>query len=270
MATDAKQSGEDVPAVGRPSTAPATPPLPVDPRPGQVPDLAMLHRKARVALEEVLVPDEEPRLLIPGLASSAIVATDRRAFVFKTGARAGLPVGARLKPFEYETVMRVDLRRGADCDVVVIHAPLKISTCSSYWADSRDDPWKARNAIAVTHGSKRPSRRSAELLRELVRNVNDRHAASRAEHSPQAPGSADRTPDVVGRIAELEQRGARAEIASVPGGADPQPIGECSRCGTSSAPAGSSALVAEHPRRPSGAGIAPAPPPVLRKPQTSP
>ena len=155
--------------------------------------------------------------------------------MFKTGARAGLPFGARLKPFEYETVMRVDLRRGADCDVVVIHAPLKISTCSSYWADSRDDPWKARNAIAVTHGSKLAEQAVAELLR-LVRNVNDRHAASRAEHSPQAPGSADRTPDVVGRIAELEQRGARAEIASVPGGADPQPIGECSRCGNELGP----------------------------------
>ena len=64
----------------------------------------------------------------PGLVSAAIVATDRRAFVFKTGARAGLPFSARLKEFEYESVMRVDLRAAGEVDVVVIHAPLKIST----------------------------------------------------------------------------------------------------------------------------------------------
>ncbi len=232
MATDAKQSGEDVPAVGRPSTAPATPLRADDRDPRPTPDLTMLHRKARVALDEVIMPGEEPRLLIPGLAASAIVATDSRAFVFKAGARAGLPFGARLKIFEYESVMRVDLRPAGDIDVVVIHAPLKISTCSSYWADPRDDPWKARNAIVVTRGSKFAEDAVEELSR-LVKKVHDRRAASRAERSPQRSSSGDRTPDVVGRIAELEQRGGRAEIASVPRGPDSQPSAEeCSRCGT--------------------------------------
>jgi hypothetical protein len=200
----------------------------------------MLHRKARAALADALEPGEQPRLLIPGLAGAAMVATDRRAFVFKAGARAGLPFGARLKAFEYESVMRVDLRPAGEVDVVVIHAPLKISTCSSYWADPRDDPWRARNAIAVTRGSETAKQSAAELSR-LATEFNARATARRSEHA--RPHGEVRTPDVVGRIAELEQRTSRpalaGEIASVRE-VEPEPAApataasateECPRCG---------------------------------------
>jgi hypothetical protein len=202
MATDAKRSDQEVPDTGRGPAAPVSR-LRREGPPRSAPDLAMLHRKARVALAETLEPGEQPLLLIPGLASSAIVATARRAFVFKTGAKAGLPFGARLKAFEYESVMRADLRPAGDVDVVVIHAPLKISTCSSYWADARDDPWKARNAIAVTRGSQ-TAKRSVEELSTLVHEFNDRGISRPSESGPKAP-TGDRTPDVVGRIAELER-----------------------------------------------------------------
>jgi hypothetical protein len=129
------------------------------------------------------------------------VATDRRAFVFKTGARAGLPFSARLKEFEYESVMRFDLRPAGEVDVVVIHAPLKISTCSSYWADPRDDHWKARNAIAVTRGSVLAAAAVEELSR-LLAGVTDRGAARRAQRAPEPERSAEQAPDVVGHIAE--------------------------------------------------------------------
>jgi hypothetical protein len=185
------------------------------------PGIEMLHRKAQLALRDVMRPDEPVRLVIPGLASAAIVATDRRAFVFKVGARAGLPFSARLKEFEYESVMRIDLRPAneAEVDVVVIHAPLKISTCSSYWADARDDHWKARNAIAVTRGSGLAGRMVDELS-ELVAAFNDRGPAPRR---PKADQERERqkepTPDVVGHIADLE--------SAARGSTDPT----CARCG---------------------------------------
>ena len=37
--------------------------------------------------------------------------------------------------------------------VVAVDAPHKIASCRVYWADSRDDPWKARNAIPVESAS---------------------------------------------------------------------------------------------------------------------
>lgn len=184
-----------------------------------IPSVEVLHRKAQLALQQAMRQDEQVRLVIPGLASSAIAATDRRAFVFKIGARAGLPFSARLKEFQYESVMRIDLRRADEVDVVVIHAPLKISTCSSYWADPRDDPWKARNAIAVTSGSALAARLVDELSRLVVAfhdrgSVPQRPQAGRERKLSQEP-----TPDVVGHIAELE---SAARISSEP---------TCAKCG---------------------------------------
>jgi hypothetical protein len=205
----------------------------IDTRP---PDLALLHRKAQTALAQALVPGEEPRLVIMGLSSAALIATDTRAFVFKMGARAGLPFGARLKEFEYESVMRVDLRPAGDIDVVVIHAPLKISSCSSYWADQRDDPWKARNAVAVTRGSIE-ARRSAERLAQLVEEFREHAAALRAGLAARRtrPAGETKTPDVVERIAGLEQSAGRPDILPVPidpeDHADGPATEDCPRCG---------------------------------------
>jgi hypothetical protein len=187
--------------------------------PAPPPDVEVLHRKALVALEEALPPREHPRLVVPGLASSAIIATEARVFVFKTGVRAGLPFGARLKEFEYETVLRVEVRPAGDVDVIVIHAPLKISNCSSYWADSRDDPWRARNAIPVTPGSRMAVRAVGELS-GLVDAFKDRSTARRAEYARSAKPALDAPPGVGGSITQLEQRGDRVE-----------PITACEGCG---------------------------------------
>ncbi len=98
--------------------------------------------------------------------------------------------------------------------MVVIHAPLKISTCSSYWADPRDDHWKARNAIAVTRGSALAAG-SVEELSRLVAGFNDRGAARQRASAHRSPSDrAEQTPDVVGHIAE------RAAIPA------------CTRCGS--------------------------------------
>jgi zinc-ribbon domain len=136
-------------------------------------NVTKLHRRARTALARALEVGEEPRLVIRGIGSNAMIATDTRVFVFKAGARAGLLFGSRLKVFEYESVMRVDVRRARDMDVLVIHAPLKISSCSSYWVDGRDDPWRARNAIPVGRASAETDRAVAELS-GLVATVRDR------------------------------------------------------------------------------------------------
>jgi hypothetical protein len=174
--------------------------------------------------------------VIAGLSSAALVATDTRAFVFKTGARAGLPFGARLKEFEYESVMRIDLRPAGEVDVVVIHAPLKISSCASYWADKRDDPWKARNAVAVTRGSVE-AKRAVERLSQLVRDFRDRGVAVRAGRATKsAPVTDKKTPDVVERITELEQSTGRPEMLPVSREQSADQAGgpmteDCPRCG---------------------------------------
>jgi hypothetical protein len=133
-----------------------------------------LHRRAQETLAEELLPGEEPLVVIHGDAGSAIIGTDRRALVFKAGVKSGLPFSHRLKPFEYESVLRVDLRREASTDVVVIHAPLKMSVCASYWVDDRDNAWHARNAIPVLLPDPQVEAGSA-LLSELVAEFHAGH-----------------------------------------------------------------------------------------------
>jgi zinc-ribbon domain len=189
-----------------------------------------LHRRARTTLAAELDPGEEPRLVIKGLGETAVIGTDARAFVFKTGVTAGLPFSSRLKMFEYESIMRVDLRPAGEIDVVVIHAPLKIASCSSYWVDARDNAWKARNAIPVARGAAGIEEAVAELSR-LVAVVRERTTVGR----PPAPRVAE-------QITAIEQEAPRLGLASVkstesapPSQESSLPSGpafeDCPRCG---------------------------------------
>ena len=112
-----------------------------------------LHRRVQQSLLAMLLPGEEPRILVPGAAGSGIVATDSRALVLKAGARFGAPFGERSKAFEYESVIGIRFDTETTPAVVAIDAPHKIASCRVYWADSRDDPWKARNAIPIETAS---------------------------------------------------------------------------------------------------------------------
>jgi hypothetical protein len=208
VATDANQLGPQTPAASR-----------------RRPNLIVLHRRARAALAQALVPGEEPRILIAGLDATGMIATDRRVFVFKRGARAGLLLGSRLKAFDYESVLRVDVRRSGKLDVVVIHAPLMISSCSSYWVDDRDNPWRARNAIPVGRASAEVDEAVAELTR-LVAAVRDRRR--RVTEGRR----------VVGATGEPQPRDRRPDLKPVSTGLDtesiapPEPEDEnCPRCG---------------------------------------
>ena len=100
-------------------------------------------------LFDALLPGEQPHVVIPGAAGSAIAGTGERILVIKSGARGGALLGARAKAFEYESVIGVRLDTETFPAVIAVDAPVKIATCRVYWADSRDNPWKARNAIPV-------------------------------------------------------------------------------------------------------------------------
>jgi len=237
VATDAEQPGEGAPGTG------GAPPIPQQGIPAgrkstqnlALPDLTVLHRRAQAAIAEELPPGETLRLVICGLASSAILATDSRAFVFKTGTKAGLPFSARLKEFEFESVLRVDLREAGPVPVVVIHAPLKIGFCSSYWADSRDDPWKARNAIPVEADVY--ARAEVAALSQLLERFQRRNVAQRSARADDPAASLRDTPDVMNRIANRHGDAPATQIRPVPPAPTDDASGgpaseDCPRCGT--------------------------------------
>jgi zinc-ribbon domain len=193
--------GSDGPAAqewGRSSTGEhpgeRTAPVPQAPRvePGSpMPMFGTLHRRAHQSLLELLLPDEQPLVLVPGAAGCGIVGTDRRAIVLKAGTRFGAPFHARSKAFEYESVIGVRLDTESSPAVVAIDAPLKIASSRVYWADTRDDPWKARNAVPVEPAAFGLVLERVIALRGLVEVYRRNHPALAGQRRPLAPSSID-------------------------------------------------------------------------------
>ena len=139
-----------------------------------LPALLGLPRRAQKWLMDMLLPGEQPRVVVPGAAGSCIVGTDGRALVLKAGTRFGAPLRHRSKAFEYETVIGVRFDIETEPPVVAIDAPHKIGSSRVYWADSRDDPWKARNAIPITAPFSTVLEQVV-TLRALVTSFRDHH-----------------------------------------------------------------------------------------------
>jgi hypothetical protein len=144
-----------------------------------------LHRRAQQSLLDMLLPWEEPLVVVPGAAGSGIVGTQDRALVLKAGARFGAPFHTHSKAFEYESVIGVRLDTESMPAVVAIDAPHKIASCRVYWADTRDDPWKARNAIPIEGSAFGTVLERVVELRALVTAYRDRHPALSVQRQPQ-------------------------------------------------------------------------------------
>jgi hypothetical protein len=169
-----------------------------------------LHRRAQQSLLDMLLPGEQPLVVVPGAAGCGIVGTESRALVVKSGVRFAAPFHARTKPFEYESVIGVRLDTEGSPAVVAIDAPLKIATSRIYWADSRDDAWKARNAIPVEASSFGIVLERVVQLRGLVAAYRDRHPALQAQGGPAPPLT-----EKVQRIRPPEKRSTEEDPSGV-------------------------------------------------------
>jgi hypothetical protein len=187
-------------------------------------DIRSLDEKARAVLFDALLPGEHPHVVIAGAGRSAIVATGERVLVIKTGARSGALLGARAKAFEYESVIGVRLDADRSGGVVAVDAPVKIASCRVYWADSRDNAWKARNAIPV----ERPydqAQKGVNAVRGLLEAFRDRHPGL----GLGTPATAPSRPRRVQMLPDNEPGAAQEEEGAV---VSPLPVlGErCPRC----------------------------------------
>jgi hypothetical protein len=170
-----------------------------------VDDLRRLPAKAQTALGDALLPGEQPHVVIHGTGGSAIVGTAERVLVLKSGARAGAPFAARAKAFEFESVIGIRLYTDSSPAVVVVDAPVKIASCRVYWADDRDNPWKARNALPVDPPIVNVEA-GVNALRGLLEAYRDRHppVGARTTHAEPA------------KVQAIPSPGERAVVAPLP------------------------------------------------------
>jgi zinc-ribbon domain len=195
-----------------------TTPVPQVPETG--PQLLMfgaLHRRAQQSLMESLLSGEHPLVVVPGAAGSGIIGTESRALVLKAGARSGAPFSGRCKAFEYESVIGIRLDTETSPAVVAIDAPHKIGSCRVYWADPRDDPWKARNAIPIEAAGFGVVLEQVLALRGLIEDFRRQHPAL------SGPATTGAGMSRVGRIPPESDEGA--VVAPLP-----LLTGRCTRC----------------------------------------
>jgi len=168
-----------------------------------LPVLSGLHRRAQESLLRMLHPGERPRVIVPGAAGSLIVGTDERALVLKSGGRFGT-FRERSKAFEFESVIGIRLYTDSRPAVVAVDAPVMIASCRVYWADDRDNPWKARNAMPVD-----PPVVNAEAgvnaLRGLLEAYRDRHPPVGARSHAEPP-----------KVQAIPSPGERTVVAPLP------------------------------------------------------
>src|SRR3954470_20242157 len=86
-------------------------------------DLSRLHKKGREAVEKNLLDGEQIEAVITGPSNQAVIATDRRVFVFKKGFMAGASFGSELTTWDYRNLVGVQLHTGMLSGAVILQAP---------------------------------------------------------------------------------------------------------------------------------------------------
>lgn len=163
-----------------------------------------LHRKAIEAVERTLAPDEPVRLVIHGASDQAIIATDRRALVFKKGFMAGASFGSELTSWAYRNLVGVQIHTGMLSGAVVLQGPGQGGTRTSAWKAGESDPYQAPNAIPLD----RPFDGARKRVGALGRLIDEAH---RAEQPLPASPALESVADELRKLADLRSDGVLSE-----------------------------------------------------------
>jgi hypothetical protein len=74
--------------------------------------LDRLHKKARLAAEHMLAPDEDVVTVLLGRSKQALVVTDNRIVVIKPGLMAGAGRGAKVSSYPFDRLAGVNVYTG--------------------------------------------------------------------------------------------------------------------------------------------------------------
>jgi hypothetical protein len=165
--------------------------------------VATLHVKAQQAVADNLAQDEAVRVVIHGVRSTAMIGTDRRVFIFKTGASAGAGFGAKLASYDYRNIGGVQYQFGFATGSVVLDISGAAPVGRGAWETRNNDPRKAANAIQLNVLKRAENERAIAKLSELIA---DWHCRS---HQPEVLAEqADLDiPDQIRKLAELRDTG---------------------------------------------------------------
>jgi hypothetical protein len=162
-----------------------------------------LHSLAIEAVEQTLAADEQVRLVIHGESNQAIIATDRRALVFKKGFMAGASFGSELTSWSYRSLTGVQIHTGMLSGAVVLQGPGQSGTRTSYWKGDESDPHMAPNAIPLT----RPFDGARKRVAQLGRLIDDAHRQDASPAAAAASSGGNSVAEELRKLADLRSEG---------------------------------------------------------------
>ena len=157
-------------------------------------DRDQLHKKANEQLDQNLVPGEEVKVIIRGPQNSALIGTDRRAFVFKKGIFSGAGFGSKLASWEYKHLTGVQLETGMLTGAMSLQGPGIESGDQSYWNTGKNDPWKQPHALGLNRKHFDQAKEGVAILRQLI-----------ADAQQPVTATASAQPDIADQIQKLAQ-----------------------------------------------------------------
>jgi hypothetical protein len=167
-------------------------------------DRHQLQKAANEELDRNLAQGERVRVIIRGVRDSAMIATDRRLFVFKKGFMSGATFGKKIASWDYRNLSGVQIETGVVSGVLALQGAGIASGDTSYWKSGKDDPWKAPYALALSREHFDQARQGIAGLRELI-------ALAQASVASASVTAATDITDQLRKLGELRDAGVLTE-----------------------------------------------------------
>src|SRR5690349_7045064 len=111
-------------------------------------DRAQLHKDTNKALDQNLAHGEPVHVIVRGSYDSALIATDRRIFVFKTGFMSGAAMAKKLSSWDYRNLTGIQIETGVVYGTVAVQAAGATAGEPGVWS-GKDLARSASNAIEI-------------------------------------------------------------------------------------------------------------------------
>jgi hypothetical protein len=167
------------------------------------PTMQPLGPKEADLLKRNLAPGEQVLGVVIGQSRQAVVATDHKVIVIKTGTMAGQMFGSKATSFDYRTIVGVEVRTGwSQCEFEIIAAALRAPQGNR--ARDRTIIRESPNGVVFVKGNVRHFEALAAKIREMTGAM---HGAGTAVAPQAAPPPETSIPDQIRSLSELHAAG---------------------------------------------------------------
>jgi len=156
-----------------------------------------LPKQLESNLAELLMPGEDVLVKLKGAWKEALICTDRRVLIIKSGFMTGQTFGADSFQQPYGNIAGVQVKYGMVSGYIEISAGGMANTAKDFWSGNRNtDPAKAPNCVSLN--DKRQRDRFQQAATFILEKVSGTHRPT-----AEGQGPADERESIISAIARL-------------------------------------------------------------------